>query len=299
MRKFLTLLEEDEQLLLHLHQHIYLSREFIENYIYSRKKKDGEEVVKGHEIAVFRRLSQLVKAGYITKFSLPITPGSGRPSNVYTLAPFGVDTVEELTGIVHWQKKWCYEPQIWYMHALTLAELVKSFELKPPPGLVVKQFISEAKGHFIYHEKPNGTSSKAERHVIRPDGILIFGPPDNDENNRGIMVEVERSYADKTGTLRKLNQYNHFFGGVGTAKYNDRMEKFNAEAGLEHRVTLDQWRILFVGNTESMGKRILKQLKGQTSVVKLRAAAKDDLLENPWRKVYRHLEGNHDELNGL
>ena len=298
MKKFLTLLEEDEKLLLHLHQHVYLSREFIAKHIYSRKKKDAEtdeeKLVKAHEISVFRRLAQLMKAGYITKFALPISPGSGRPSNVYTLAPFGVDTVENLTGIVHWQKKWCYEPQIWYLHALALADVVKSFELKAPPGAMeVKQFISEAKGHFIYHEK-DGT--KDERHVIRPDGILIIGHPDTEEKNMGIMVEMERTYADKTGTIRKLNQYNHFFGGAGTEKYKNRMEQFDREAGLEHPVK--EWRILFIGNTEKMAKRILTQLKGLTSIEPLRSASKDDLIEDPYRKVFRWLS-QPDQLKGL
>jgi len=298
MKKFLTLLEEDEKLLLHLHQHVYLSREFIEKHIYSRKKKDAEtdeeKVVKAHEISVFRRLSQLVKAGYITKFPLPITPGSGRPSNVYTLAQFGVDTVEDMTGIVHWQKKWCYEPQIWYMHALALADVVKSFEVNAPPGTMkVKQFISEAKGHFQYYEKDG---IKNVRHVIRPDGILIIGHPDTEEKNMGIMVEMERTYADKTGTIRKLNQYNHFFGGAGTEKYKNRMEKFDREAGVEYPVK--EWRILFVGDTESIGNRILNQLKGLSSIAPLRTASKEDLLENPYRKVYRRLT-SPDELNGL
>ena len=91
MKKFLTLLEEDEKLLLHLHQHVYLSREFIEKHIYSRKKKDAEtdeeKLVKAHEISVFRRLAQLMKAGYITKFALPISPGSGRPAHPSRCGP--------------------------------------------------------------------------------------------------------------------------------------------------------------------------------------------------------------------
>lgn len=287
MRKFLALSEEDEQLLLHLHRHVYLSREFIENYIYVRKD-DNEKTIKAHELSVYRRLAQLVKEEYITKFALPITPGSGRPSNVYTLAHFGVEMVENLTGIVHWQKKWSHVPQIWYMHALTLAEVIKSFEVNAlPETIVFKQFISEAKGHFSYKEKEEG-SSKINNHYIRPDGILIIGAPGDDTKNLGVMCEMERSYADKTGTIRKLHQYNHFFGGVGGPKYDERMKKFDMKVGLEYEV--QDWRILFIGGTKTMGDNILSHLKGLSSVKPLLTAYKDDLLTNPYGEVYRSLK---------
>jgi len=293
MRKFLALSAEDEQLLLHLHQHIYLSRDFIEKYIYVRKDDDAKKV-KAHELSVFRRLNQLVKEGYLTKFALPITPGSGRSSNVYTLAQFGVETVENLTGIVHWNKRWSHQPQIWYMHALTLAQVIKSYEVNANPEVIeVKQFISEAKGYFEYYEKED---AKIKTHRIRPDGILIIGQPGTEDRNLGIMVEMERSYADKTGTIRKLNQYNHFFGGVGGPKHDERMKKFDADVGLEHPVV--DWRILFIGDSDSLGKRILTQLKGQKSEKPILAASKDDLLKKPYGNVYRSLM-NPDTLKSL
>ncbi|MFI8658026.1 replication-relaxation family protein [Priestia megaterium] len=281
MRKFLALSEEDQSLLLHLHQHIYLSRDFIDSYIYN----SAEKTKSAHEKSVYRRLKQLTDAGYITSFAVPITAGSGRPSNIYTLNDFGVDTVEQLTGIKHWNYKWSKEPQIWYMHTLALAEIVKSFETYDPSRYVVKQFISEAKAHFKYYER-NDISKKSEPKVIRPDGILIIGSPNSDEN-LGIMVEMEKSYADKSGTIRKLKQYNHFFGRVIEENDQDLIKQFDEKVGFEHSII--EWRILFVGDNGSMGKRILRQLQGQESIVELVATSKEEILKDPYGDIYLHL----------
>lgn len=294
--KYLHLSEQDQDLLLHLHRHIYLSREFIDQYIYTRTvtdaETDGEKSIKAHEMSVYRRLGKLKEAGYITSFPLPITKGSGRPSNVYTLDQFGVATVEQMTGIVHWNQKWSKEPPVWYMHTLTLAEVVKSFEKHAPSaGLVVKEFISEAKAHFKFYTQ--GASKQPENNVIRPDGILIIGLPDNDDNNVGVMIEMERSYADRAGTIRKLNQYNKFFGmGNSEEKYLETLKNFDLKVGFEHPVQANNkfWKILFIGDNGSMGKRILKQLKGLKCEVKLVAASKDDLMKDPFDKVYYSLK---------
>ena len=63
--KFLPLSDQDKQLLLNLHQFIYLSKEFIDKYIY----------IGNNEKNNYRRLSTLKKAGYITSFALPIHEG--------------------------------------------------------------------------------------------------------------------------------------------------------------------------------------------------------------------------------
>lgn len=277
--KYLSLSEQDQQLLLHLHKHIYLSRDFIDKYIYTDE----------HEVTVYRKLGKMAKAGYIATFSVPIKAGSGRPSNIYTLAKLGVDTVEQMTGIVHWQDKWSYQPPVWYMHTLNLAEVVKSYEMKAPEkGLVVKEFISEAKAHFKYYEKLESTSKQAESNIIRPDGILVLGPPNSDKN-WGIMLEMERSYADRAGTIRKVNQYKKLLDKSDEEKYAKRMKEFDQKVGFEHPIS--KWMILFIGDNGSMGKRILRQLKETPCDIRLIVAAKDDLLENPFGDdIYRSLK---------
>ncbi|MET3689862.1 DNA-binding PadR family transcriptional regulator [Priestia megaterium] len=296
MRKFLALSEQDQSLLLHLHRHIYLSRDFIDRYIYNSDEEG--KTTTAHEKSVYRRLKQLKDAEYITSFAVPTSPGTGRPSNIYTLDEFGVEMVEQMTGIKHWNYRWSKEPQIWYMHTLTLAEVVKSFEKNAPPGVVVKEFVSEGKSHFKYYDPSTNNNNKPQSHYIRPDGILVIGKEEHDEGNIALMLEMERSYADRSGTMRKLKQYNHFFSGrVVTNEgkeefseaYKKRMKQFDEKVALESPVEFEQWNILFIGDSESMGKRILRQLKGQETKVPLLAAAKDDLLKDPYGKIYRDL----------
>jgi len=299
--KHIVLSEQDRQVLLHLHKFVYLSKEFIDAYIYNDPR--GTSEIKMHERTVYRRLQKMEEAGYITSFSVPIKENSKRPSFLYTLTKFGVGVVKELTGYVHWKEKWSYEVQLWYMHTLTLAEVVKNFEYKANPAkIVVKEFISESRAYFEYYEQENGQSKK---HNIRPDGILVIGSPHDDDNNWGIMIEMERSYASRQGTIRKLEQYNRFFRGVKADKdylykdYQERMQKFDLQVGFEYPINIHQWRILFVGNNDSMGDNIIfKHLRGLESEVKLRSASKNDLIENPYRKVYRALEDS-SELGNL
>lgn len=272
--KFLPLSDQDKQLLLNLHQFIYLSKEFIDKYIY----------IGNNEKNNYRRLSTLEKAGYITSFALPIHEGHKRPSNVYTLQKFGVDIVEQLTGITHWNQKWSLQPQVWYMHTLNLAEVVKSFETHAK-NVVVKEWISEAKAHFKYDDS----------HVIRPDGIMVLGKTDAD-SNLGIMMEMERSYANRKGIIRKIEQYNHFFDKTNEEKYAERMKAYDYEVGFEYPVK--HWMILFVDDNGSMGKRILRYLKDHQSIVTLKVASKDDLIENPFGEVYRDLV-NPQDMTGL
>lgn len=297
--KYLPLSEQDRQLLISLHQFIYLSKEFIDKYIYvceienqeTLDKIEIERLQRNNEKNNYRRLNTLEKAGYITSFPLPIKEGNKRPSNVYTLQKFGVEIVDQqLRGDVHWQSKWSIQPPPWYMHTLTLAEVVKSFEAHAPAAnLVVKEWVPEARVHFKFYEKKVG-SKEMETHYIKPDGVLVLGKPDKDgefSNNIGIMTEMERSYADRSAFIRKIEQYNKFFDESDDEKYKDRMKKFEHKVGLEYPVKV--WMILFIGNNGSMGLRILRHLRDHQSLVTLRVASKDDLLINAFGKVYRDL----------
>ena len=308
MRKFLALSEQDQSLLLHLHRHIYLSRDFIDKYIYNSNEEG--KTTTAHEKSVYRRLKQLKDAEYITSFAVPTSPGSGRPSNIYTLDSFGVEMVEHMTGIKHWNYAWSKQPTIWYMHTLMLADVVKSFETNAPPGLVIKDYASEGKATFKYYEGTTNIkgSNKPKSHYIRPDGILVIGLENSDEHNRGYMLEMERSHADRSGTMRKLAQYNHFFSGRverddGTIDLSDaykkRMKQFDEKVALESPVKHENWKILFIGKDEKMGPRILKQLKGQKSEVPLLSASKDDLMENPYGEVFRELDAPDKLIRGV
>ncbi|MGV7002506.1 replication-relaxation family protein [Priestia megaterium] len=303
MMKHIVLSEQDRQLLLHLHKFIYLSKEFIETYIYNDPREPEEARV--HERTVYRRINKIEEAGYITSFSVPIKPNSKRPSYIFTLTKLGVDMIKELIGDedAHWKPAWSQQPPLWYMHTLNLAEVVKSFEYNGPTG-VVKEFVSEERAYYKYMEND-------KEHVIRPDGILILGQPHHNDENFGIMIEMERSYASRSGTIRKLEQYNRFFEGyipkgreieeskeAKFKKYENRMKKFDMSVGFEYPVNIRQWLILFIGDNETMGQTIFQKLRGLKSTVPLLSAYKGDLLKTPYGEVYRDME-NPDKLSGL
>jgi hypothetical protein len=306
--KYLPLDDQDIQLLLDLHKFIYLSKEFIDQYIYvleveNKETVDSAEIERlqrNNEKNNYRRLSTLEKAGYIVSFALPIKKGHKRPSNVYTLQKFGVEVVDQqLKGDAHWQHKWSIQPPPWYMHALSLAEVVKSFETHAPlANLVVKEHLPEARVHFKFYEKKAG-SKDITPHMIKPDGVMVLGHPDKDgelSGNIGIMMEMEKTYADRSTFIRKIEQYNKFFDKQDEEKHKDRMKKFEHSAGLEFPVKA--WMILFIGNNEKMALRVLRHLRDHKSEEPLKVASKDDLLVNPFGKVYRAL-GKPNELTTL
>lgn len=268
--KYMNLREEDHQLLLQLHDFVYLHKDFIEKYIYTR-------YTGSHSI--YRRLSKLVDSGYIKAFLLPINHTDHRPSKVYTLTKFGVDTVEQLRGLVHWNAQWSTQPPPWYQHQLMLAETVKSYELEAPSiGLEVKQWISEARA---FYEFPAINSMNKQKAMIRPDGILNIGTPESDKS-MGLMLEMERSYTSKERTIRKIDQFNEFF-----SRQDELMEGYKRKVAFETKVTA--WKIIFIGGTEAKANKLLRDLEGETSKVPVLVASKEAIGREPFAAIYRDI----------
>lgn len=271
--KYITLREEDRQLLLHLHDFIYLQREFIEKYIFHSYDNTA---------SVYRRLRVLEEAGYIKAFMLPINDFDHRPSNVYTLTMFGSEIVEQMRGVVHWNRRWTTQAPPWYQHQLMIAELVKTFELKAPDhGLEMKEWITEARAFYEFRDLNEGKKNSKSR--IRPDGIIVIGKPDSDQN-MGIMLEMERSYATREKTLRKMEQFNEFF-----SRRDELLEKYDKKIGFDYPVK--GWKILFVGANEAKTLKILRDLKGEevNAEVPVMAASRQDVNEDPYGQIYRYL----------
>ena len=268
--KYMTLREEDHQLLLQLHDFVYLHKDFIEKYIYT--KYTGSH-------SIYRRLSKLAEAGYIKPFLLPINHSDHRPSNVYTLTRFGVETVEQLRGVVHWNAQWSSQPPPWYQHQLMLAESVKSYELEAGNiGLEVKQWISEARAFF---EFPAINSANKQKAQIRPDGILNIGAKGS-EKSMGLMLEMERSYTSKERTIRKIDQFNEFFSRKG-----ELMDDYLRKVAFETEVT--GFKIIFIGGTEAKANKLLRDLEGESSHVPVLVASKEAILREPFAAIYRDI----------
>lgn len=90
----MLLLPEDQNLLIDIHNHIYVDMDYITEKVYPNHKKKS----------VYYRLNRLVQENYLKNELLPIpvprsqVRKSGRPQNVYTLANKGVEIVRGLRG---------------------------------------------------------------------------------------------------------------------------------------------------------------------------------------------------------
>lgn len=271
--RYITLREEDRQLLLHLHSFIYLHRGFIEKYIFQTYENVD---------SVYRRLRTLEEAGYIKSFMLPISDFDHRPSKVYTLTMFGAEIVEQMRGVVHWNRRWTTQVPPWYQHQLMIAEIVKSYELKAETaGLEFKEWVTEARAFYEFRDI--NESKKNHNSRIRPDGILVIGKPNSDQN-LGIMIEMERSYATREKTLRKMEQFNEFF-----SRKEELLPKYDKKVGFEHPVKA--WKVLFIGSNDAKAKKILRDLKGEENhaEVSVMVTTRQEANMDPYGDIYRYL----------
>lgn len=235
MKKYITLNEQDTDLLIKLHDFIYIDSNFIVDHIltnYADRKY------------VMQRLRLLEESKYLKSFTVPM-PGYEKPGNLYTLDAFGVENVQELQGFSKWQKKWSTDVPAWYQHQLMLNRLVLSYRKQAEEvGLAVKEWIPEARGTFQY--------GKSKSEVIKPDGVLVVGEADS-EQNIGLFIELERSVAKRQNTIQKIQRYNDFL-----KRGKETLEKYDLYVGFEEPV-LD-WRVLFVAGNQTNTKKTIRDI---------------------------------------
>lgn len=264
--KIITLREEDERLLLDLHTFIYLDAEFIRKHIYK------SYTPRSHSL--YRRLRVLEDAGYIKSYFLPTT-SDNRPSKVFTLTKHGVEAVHELRGVTHWRRHWSERPQLWYLHALMLAEIAKAFEDKAPEkGIHMTEYISEQRAFMEFTADNSPTKKKT---AIRPDGIVILKAGDT---HIALMVEMERSYTTKEKTISKVDQYNEFF-----SRKAELMDTYVRKVAFEYDP--DFYRVVFIAGTQAKADKLLRDLVAEATVVPIYVAAKEDVELDPLGKIYR------------
>lgn len=267
-KKHMVLKEEDKQLLLHLHDFIYLDIAFIAEHIY--KGYTGEH-------SFYRRLSKLEECGYVKAHMLQARDGDKRLSKVYTLTKFGVDEVFELRGLVHWRSEWSHNPPNSYKHQLLIADSVKSYQDQAEQnGLEVKEWVTEARAFYDF---PLTNTSRKKSTAIRPDGILVLGRPDQ-ENGYGFFIEMERSYSPKERTIRKIEQYNEFFN-----RREELMDSYKRKVAFDSDV--NSFKIVFIGGTDAKAEKLLRDLAGETSALPILIAPRSAVESNPYGAIYR------------
>ncbi|HDR6289251.1 TPA: replication-relaxation family protein [Bacillus cereus] len=273
------LLEEDNQLLIDIHTHIYLDVDYICGKNYPNHKKRS----------VYDRLRKLEKEEYIKREILPVPStrnqvrkGSSVRS-IVTLGKYGVEVVRELRGDVHWNYKWSSRVATFVHHSLMLAHVENAMyqesQKEIPIGL--KEWINEARGTFQYDKNKSA--------VIRPDGLAVIGLKDKIEGNFGLFLEMERTYGTKEVIEKKLRRYNDFLSREEAQKNYDRY------AGLTYPI--EKWRLIFIAGNEGRQKELLRYMKEMDSPqVPVYVVMFEEILQNPFGAIYRSIKNPSEKV---
>ncbi|MDA2637880.1 replication-relaxation family protein [Bacillus cereus] len=285
---YIMLSEEDHQLLIDIHQHIYVDIEYITEKSYRGYSKN----------AIYVRLRRVEEAGYIKHEYLPIPSvrgkkrKSGRPINVYTLTKLGVEMVRELRGAVHWNNKWTDRVAMFVYHSLMLAHTESAMTLhsENDTPYELKEWINEPRATYKY--------TKSSKDILRSDGIAVIGGKGASFRNAGLLLEMERSYSTKDVLLKKVLRYNDFF-----KRGEDMLKKYDLHVGFDYPIVL--WKLVFIARDETRQKELLRHLKDAEQpplyeierdgevVLKQRydilITTFEEITENPFGEIYRDL----------
>ncbi|MDQ8094891.1 replication-relaxation family protein [Bacillus amyloliquefaciens] len=266
--KYLVFTDQDKELLVKLHDFIYLKGDFIAEYIYTKRRSKQ---------TVMDRLRELTEAGFITSFKVAIE-GYNRPGNIYTLTSTGVQAVEQLQGFVKWNNRWSQVVPPWYQHQLRLNDIVMQYseQLSKESDFEVKEWVPEARATWQY------TDDKTD--VLKPDGVLVLGLKGDREQNLALFVELERSFAKRKNTVNKVLRYNNFF-----RRGEETFKKYDLHVGFEEKIV--EWRILFIGGNYSGTNKTIGDIlsAGENIDIPIHVADAEDIQKNAGGPIYYNL----------
>lgn len=270
---------DDEQLLVDIHNHIYVDFEYIHSKIYTGYQKRS----------VLNRLGKLTKANYLKCEYLPCasvryqTRKSGRPQRVYTLASQGVDLVRGLRGEVHWKSKWSQRSASFVYHSVMLShiECAMTIASKKAEKLELKGWINEPRGTFQY--------AKGKNQVIRPDGTALIGLKNEFDKNMCVFIEMERSYGSKEVLQKKIIRYNDFM------QREEKRADYRMHIGMAYELPL--WRLVFVAGSESREKELIRYLKDVSSPdIPVYITGYEEILQDPFGGIYRNIRNSDKKV---
>lgn len=215
----ISLNEEDVNVLLNVHDYTFIDMDMAEKYFYSSYNNVG------------RKLNSLIDGGYLESYN-GLFAKNHRPKKIYTLTAKGSQMVEELQGYSNFTTM--RKLPINYLHTINVARTVLAFKDagdKLSDKMKVKEFENEKSAFFQY-----GTS-KAE--VIRPDGMFVIGFEDSEEENIGVLLEMENTKTKRSILKGKMKRYSEFFNDQAIQdRYQDKLSMYTE---------VRDWIVLFVG----------------------------------------------------
>lgn len=240
----ITLNDEDIDVLLNLHDFIFMDLDIAEKHFYSSYNNVG------------RKMNSLIDGGYLESYN-GLFAKNHRPKKIYTLTSKGSEMVEEIQGYSNFRTM--RKLPITYLHTINVARTVLAFKdagEKLNEKMKVKEFENERASFFQY-----GTSS-AE--VIRPDGMFVVGFEDSEDENIGILLEIENTKTKRSVLKEKMKRYGEFF--------KDQEIKNRYEDKLSMYTEVRDWIVLFVG--------VNSEIENYTKNLLLRQKPKDNQKTN-------------------
>lgn len=232
LTKYLQVNSKDNQLLLILHDFVYLDAITIDKYVYDYAQIN----------TTYNRLKKLEEYGYI-KSHRGNAYSEEFSSNMYTLDKKGVNMVRELQGEKRWETRWTNTLQPWYMHNIYISRVYFRFKEEAEKYGIEVDFVHEQRAYFQYGGSKDNTS-------IRPDGFLVLSIPDNNVSYV-IFLEMERSLTRKNVVVGKLDKYEEF---INSEEYRGRHYH---EMGLIEKV--EEYIVLFIALDEQR-EQFLKRI---------------------------------------
>lgn len=232
MAKFLQLNERDKNLLMKLHDFIYLDSKTVHKYIYDYSTIS----------ASYQRLKRLEDFEYVKSHKVNAV-SEDYSGSMYTLDKAGINFIKEWQGESRWQYRWTNNLQQWYIHNIYIARTYFAFKEHSADYDIKVNFVHETNSYFQY-------GNSQENDSIRPDGFIVLTIPDTD-SSFVLFLEMERSVTNKIRVNKKLNQYEGFLSN------ESHRGRFYNEKGLIEDV--GGYIVLFIALHEKR-ERFLKKI---------------------------------------
>ena len=273
--------EIEEQLLVSLHDLVFVDVEYLEKYIFVHE--DGKSYSR---YWISRQMKDFEEEGYIKSFSLVIKSNlSGRGRLVYTLDTKGVQEVKEILGEADWDARWTQRTPSYVYHSLQMSHIQAAFASQKDDLFTFKEYFSERRAFRNYGEMTKdkqGKDRQSSTTVIRPDGAFVLERTVNDQKAQFLFfVELERSRQRIDVTLNKIRRYNEYA----------RKKTFENDPIFGDCIKIV--RVLFVSNNDTERNQLLENAKKADSreIEKIGGAllfsTYDDVIANPYGAIWK------------
>jgi hypothetical protein len=269
--------EREEDLIVAIHDHVFVDREFMRNNIF--RKEDGSVY---SEVTIGKTLKGLQKDGYIKQFPLLKENRAGNAIRVYTLDENGVKEAQQILGESDWDSRWSQRTPTYIYHCLRVAHLQAIYAGHGGTDVIrYVDFFSERRAFRNYGQAKkagDGKERKPSNTVIRPDGAFIMERLTAKGSGYILyFIEMERSRQRPGISMDKLRRYNEYC----------RKKAYQHDANWG--VDIAGVRILFISDKRNERDRLMKHTEtvDTSSTLGVLYGTYQDSMENPYGRIYK------------